>query len=502
MFPPQPSSNNNNHNNTTPHPTSTVPLIGATPQHHHHMMMTPTPTTTTTNQQPVTLSAFTSSSSTPQMYMSTITPTPQIQQPSFYSPLPTNQPIIPSTIANLPPIPQQFLDHYRMLQETLSQLSVFVPQYNNQTNIVNTLQQQVNGQQQALNNLTNDVKKEKTQLEKLQKSSFTNLIAKTLDKHGHEKKVEKENSEYKIALDRENQARAQLQNIQNQLLQAQSAQSSLLQKVQLFESKKIELNQVTDQIIGAAQLPLTHIIPVTHQNLNVQQSKKNQIMQYLAQYRNGLMNLQQAYSLLQTCYERLSEAKNLATADLFMRGGYANMYVDSMKYENLNRANDDAKRAKMFIAEAVRLCPPLSTQPLFVAKVTQGDFVFDVFFDNFISDYIVHEKIRKSKEAMAESIQHLANTLNWIQTSCLPQIERDMAQTDQIVLSLTSTLENERRNVVNMALEQSKSFSQTPQNFTQVVLPPPQNPSTTTSSSAQYFDPNVVQYSSAPPLDQ
>ena len=156
----------------------------------------------------------------------------------------------------------------------------------------------------------------------------------------------------------------------------------------------------------------------------------------------------------------------------------------------------------MFFAEAVRLCPPLSSQPLFVAKVTQGDFVFDVFFDNFISDYIVHEKIRKSKEAMAESIAQISNTLNWIQTSCIPQIERDLGQSEQLILSLSTTLENERRNIVNQALNQPKlQTPQMPQSYTQVVFPPPQNPSTQPPSTTPNFDPNVIQYSSAPSFD-
>ncbi|KAF0978439.1 hypothetical protein FDP41_002259 [Naegleria fowleri] len=357
----------------------------------------------------------------------------------------------------LSPIPNPLVDQYISIEDSMNQLSVFVPQYHSQTLVVHSLQEQVNQQRQVLQSVSSQVLKEKKSVEKLYQPSISNFFSKALDKHGFEKKIEKEQLEYKALLEKEHQAKYQLEQLEAQLMQAQSIQTSLHQHVQSYETKKRELESCIDRMMIAANLPPHHIIPQTQQELFMNQNKKQQIVCYLSQYKAGLTNLQQAYSLLQSCYQRLSEAKNLATADLFMNGGIANMYVDSMKYENLNRANDDAKKAKMFIAEAVRQCPPLASQPLFVAKVTQGDFVFDVFFDNIIADYIVREKIRKSKEAMSESIQQLTITLNWLQMTCIPQIERDLQEVDQLIASLSTTLQQERMAIVMQALHQKSS---------------------------------------------
>ncbi|KAG2392457.1 hypothetical protein C9374_012709 [Naegleria lovaniensis] len=372
-------------------------------------------------------------------------------QPSYGVPMPSG-----SGFA-LSPIPNALVDQYISIQNSMNQLAVFIPQYNSQTVMVHSLQEQVNQQRQVLQSVSSQVIKEKKDVEKLHKPSISNFFSKALDKNGFDKKIEKEEQEYKAMIEKERQAKTQLENLETQLMQAKSIQTSLYQHVQMYESKTRELEHSIDRMIVAACLSPQHVIPMTQQEIFMNQTKRQQIVVYLSQYKAGLTNLQQAYTLLQSCYQRLSEAKNLATADLFMNGGLANMYVDSMKYENLNRANDDAKKAKLFIAEAVRQCPPLASQPLFVAKVTQGDFVFDVFFDNIISDYIVREKIRKSKEAMGESIQQLTITLNWLQMTCIPQIERDLQQVDQVIASLSSTLQQERMAIVTQALNQKAS---------------------------------------------
>ena len=390
---------------------------------------------------------------------------------------PTNGPTMqgipmPNSGFSLSPVPGQLIQQYLAINENIQQLSVFVPQHQQQVQVVNQLQQQINQQNTHLQSLSLAVQKEKKDVDKVHKPSIGNFFSKALDKHGFEKKVEKEEKEYQDAVNREQQARTHLGNLQNQMSQAQLTLSSLLGKVQLMDQKKRELEATINQILIAARLPLNHIIPQTEQNLGIQQSRRNQIVTYLNQYKTALSSLQSAYTLLQSCYERLSEAKGYATADLFMRGGMANMYVDAMKYEHLNNANADAKKAKMFIAEALRICPVLSSQPLFVAKVTNGDFVFDVMFDNFIADYIVHEKIRKSKEAMGESIRCLGNTLGWMTGTCIPQMERDLQQADQMVMSLSTTLQQERLRIVYQCMDQHKmTQSQTPQ--ISLGIPPP-----------------------------
>lgn len=115
-----------------------------------------------------------------------------------------------------------------------------------------------------------------------------------------------------------------------------------------------------------------------------------------------------ALSSLQKARKRLESAKNWSLADLFGGG----LFIDIVKHSRIKDTKTYLEEARdhlgIFRRELndVRMFLNLDLEISDFLKIT------DIFFDNPVSDYMVHSKIGQAKEQIEETICQIENILS------------------------------------------------------------------------------------------
>ena len=196
-----------------------------------------------------------------------------------------------------------------------------------------------------------------------------------------------------------------------------------------YEAAKNELQAVSDDI-DYCQRRLSQLQDCEQQYEKVLEEKTEQIKKSGVPEAGRIMNLENEIAFLETqqkeiqeavtagnralditrkILEDLDSAKNWSTFDL-MGGG---LIADMAKYDRLNKVQDkiqDLQAAlRGFRTELADVTERISGD----LHVEIGDFLHfaDYFFDGFLADNLVQERIRNSREQVEEAIRQVRSVL-------------------------------------------------------------------------------------------
>jgi DNA repair exonuclease SbcCD ATPase subunit len=389
--------------------------------------------------------------------------TAQNQKSTMYQPHQQQHLVVPVTTPYRgPPIDfdkhvQHYLPQYISTDNELRELMPSLSHFTQQEAQVQQVQQQVNYAQNEVNRLTSVSRTEKEKVDALKTTSFSSIIARVQNKHSE--KLQKHETAYYSALNKEQEAKQKLSVVQQQLNQERSNLSQIAVRKQRFEFLKGSMDSLLETIFAQAYTAHPQLFEMNQQLIQISH-KANDITKALNQYQSCEKCLITALSSLDHASRRLENAVNMATADVFLNRN-ASYMVDSIKYSDLYEARDAANSAQQNIQQAVNLVPSLSGA-IFTANVTKGAIVMDMFFDNIFTDLIIRDKIQKSLSQVRTSIATVNQAINFIRNA-LNTIRSDLSNANQQVSSLKYRIEVDRHRIMQGYL-QSRNVSALPSN--------------------------------------
>lgn len=118
---------------------------------------------------------------------------------------------------------------------------------------------------------------------------------------------------------------------------------------------------------------------------------------------------EQALGAFHRAYDQMRGAKSLSTWDTFFGGGFI---ADIFKHKKVDDSRELVQQAIQWLTRAYQLVP--NAPRIRAAQIHNNDFMWDVVFDNIISDWSVREKIKKSLASLEATIYDTQAALLWI----------------------------------------------------------------------------------------
>jgi len=125
----------------------------------------------------------------------------------------------------------------------------------------------------------------------------------------------------------------------------------------------------------------------------------------------ALQILSSAQGMLRSALDSMQQALGYSEWDIWGGGNYSDM----MERNSLHQAEMQVAQANMLVMRAQHMAPT-SVRPLQSVKISQGNIMSDIFFDNIFTDMAFHDKIKASNmevqccaDALNQNLQEVRN---------------------------------------------------------------------------------------------
>ena len=121
---------------------------------------------------------------------------------------------------------------------------------------------------------------------------------------------------------------------------------------------------------------------------------------------------QRALSSLRTAEENLNSAKNWGLVDMFGGGFFSTM----LKHSKMDQARQNMEQAKYDLRNFSRELNDVNM--VCNLNIDTGDFLSfaDYFFDGFVVDWVVQDRINNAKRQVEEAIRRTESIVNQLQS--------------------------------------------------------------------------------------
>ncbi|KAJ3053748.1 hypothetical protein HK097_003475 [Rhizophlyctis rosea] len=262
-----------------------------------------------------------------------------------------------------------------------------VPAFEAQKRYVADLEQQVADAAKKLEELGRKRKKELKEHEAYQKSIMKRFAYKVSgQKEKFKAEAEKEEREYFEAVQEEHQAGVLKENIESMLTEAKTAQQTLSITAQKHTEAQQELDTIYDSIFSGPtpDFPEEDFLETALKSA----LESHHYSQHLAESEHhAIQLLARAITFLKRAESCMKGAKHASKADMWGGGGF----MDMMERDELSKADERMRSARDLIQQAQRHSAAVKDLPR--VKISQGNIMGDVLFDNIFSDMAFHDKI-------------------------------------------------------------------------------------------------------------
>ncbi|MCF2139922.1 MAG: hypothetical protein K9W44_07700 [Candidatus Lokiarchaeota archaeon] len=334
------------------------------------------------------------------------------------------------------------IQEYKNLTRQIEQLQKVDSSYAEHKKYCQILQDQLRIAQKNYENLHLTTQKELKDVEKLKNLSLKSILASI--RGDREDKIKKEELEYYTALNREQAAKNDLDELQKRLNIAQSELENLAKLVKKKQNLEKSLVILIDKICEGVKDPIEDKLEIELQNLLQQQ---NPLEIHRNQLRNALSHLNNAEFHYSNALESIRKALRASDWDTFFSGGY---FADSIKHSNIADARDADIRARRSIQLAYKIIPNMP--PIPSAKIEDISIFWDVFFDNIFSDLNAREKIVRSRESLMDAYHGVKSAKNWVNNE-LQKINSQFKELHEKIKHTRDELTKRRRVLIEQAIQ-------------------------------------------------
>ncbi|KAL6819970.1 hypothetical protein V8C40DRAFT_252028 [Trichoderma camerunense] len=288
--------------------------------------------------------------------------------------------------------------------ELLGVLSVTdhgIPDLENQTKYIASLESQAKKNAAKLATLKGKHAVELREHENYRDSVVRRFVYKIGGKKDKfEARAAKEEREYFDVLQEEHKETEVKKNIESALAQARQASAELETVVQRHKTAQQELDSLYNDIFSGPtpQFPEEdeREQACTSAQVNYQEARMRAESQIQA-----IKMLEQAKQRMGNALKAMQDALSASRFDMFGGGTMA----DVMERNALSQAEVQLSQARMDTMNAQRMDPAIKDLP--PVKISHGNLVGDVLFDNIFSDMDFHDKIKRSNA----EVERCANVL-------------------------------------------------------------------------------------------
>jgi hypothetical protein len=283
-------------------------------------------------------------------------------------------------------------------------------------------------------------RKEHQDVEKLEKLSITSLIARI--KGTREEKLEKEKIEYLNALNKEEAASNECQELEAVIDQTRKQIDQLEELLATKRELEKDLESLIHQVCEGVADPVEDAI---EQRLAQLEMKRGPLENHRSKILRAENHLAHAASDLQYALEALNSASRYSTWDTFFGGGFI---ADSMKHSRMADARNHVHHAHMNIQRAKAEIPEI---PGIGAHVEEISFFWDGFMDNIFSDLAARGKIHRSRDSVRYALTSTTKALEWIRQQ-LDHVVHDFDSLNGEIRETRNALLEARRKMIADAL--------------------------------------------------
>ncbi|MFX0116760.1 MAG: zinc ribbon domain-containing protein [Candidatus Hodarchaeota archaeon] len=283
-------------------------------------------------------------------------------------------------------------------------------------------------------------RKEYQDVEKLEKLSIASLI--TRIKGTREQKLEKERIEYLNALNKEEAASNECQELERVIDQTRTQIDQLEELLATKRELENDLESLIHQICEGVTDPIEDTI---EQRLAQLELKKGPLQNHHSKILRAENHLAHAASDLQYALDSLNSASRYSTWDTFFGGGFL---ADSMKHSRMADARNHVHHAHMNIQRAKAEVPEI---PGIGAHVEEISFFWDGFMDNIFSDLAARGKIHRSRDSVRYALASTTKALEWVRQR-IDRVNQDFESLNSEIKETRDALLEARRRMIVDAL--------------------------------------------------
>lgn len=292
------------------------------------------------------------------------------------------------------------------LLQTLHETESAVPDLDAQRRYIHDLEQQFADASKKLRLLSDKRKQELKEHESYRDSvmkRFAYKIGGKTDKF--EARAAKEEREYFDALQEEHKVDVTKTNLHSMLEDAKGVRADLEARVATHEQAQKDLDNLYDSIFNGPSPGFPEE--------DERESAKNAAIQSYQESRTRAEAEGQVVNILMQAQQRINgallsmeDALHASRRDIFGGGTFADM----MERNALSNADTQVHQARAMVRQAQRVSSMVHDLP--PVKISQGNLLGDVFFDNVFTDMAFHEKIKQSNMEVNRCAQALSSDLS------------------------------------------------------------------------------------------
>lgn len=336
---------------------------------------------------------------------------------------------------------ESLIQNYHSISTQLEDLDKVNLSYTEHKKYVDKLNQQVQQANQLYQSYQFETKKELKDVEDLKNLTFTSIISRL--KGDKEERLKKEEMEYITALNREQAAKKDLDNLNARI---DVAQKELAQLSQLKDQKEVleaQLVKIVDIACEGVPDPIEDKI---EQEFSALQQQRIPLAHERNNLRNALSHLQNAQTHFQRALNSLQGAKGASDWDTFFGGGF---FADSIKHSRVAEARDAAIQAQRSLQRTYEVLPSLPR--IRAAQVEDMNFFWDTFMDNIFSDLNARDKIMRSRNSVEQSLYGVNNAIQTVKTR-MGNLENNYHALDAQIKRKRQELTQERKRMIEEAI--------------------------------------------------
>lgn len=279
-----------------------------------------------------------------------------------------------------------------------------------------------------LQQIRQQMKKEKKDYDDLLKVSFSSIKARLSGKLDERRR--KEEAEYLEALANFQYAEKEYQSLDKEVEEIQNdirRIQGLKSRIPTIESK---MERLLAQVTAGKE---TNELKELESQYGKIQKELTRVQGIQNQFKRADSLLLQAKNLLNSSASKLRSAEGLGTWDTFFGGGF---FVDSVKHGNLDSARNEINQAQTLIRQAKNLVDVIDD--IYIGFEAPNLFV-DIFFDNFFFDMFGNATIGRTRQQVENALHQLQNSRS--------TLSRHLAQWNQKTNELASEINRIRRQI-------------------------------------------------------
>ncbi|KAI8629397.1 hypothetical protein F5Y19DRAFT_80507 [Xylariaceae sp. FL1651] len=328
----------------------------------------------------------------------------------------------------------------KQLLEVLSQTDHAPPALEQQKRYVQDLDQQLSDVQKRKQSLELARRKELNDHEKYRDSIMKRWAYKVSgNKEKFAAKAEKEEKEYFEALQHLHQANTMEEHLKGMRSEALGVQSDLEQECVRHATAQSELDNLYASIFQGPTPSFPEEDYAERKTENALHAYNGSCAKLEADQQVQRI-LADASKRIQSSLSHIEDALDSSRLDMF--GGGA--VVDMMERDSLHNAEMEVTQAQMLIMQAQRFSSEVKNLP--PVKISKGNLMSDVLFDNIFTDMAFHDKIKISREEVRQCQQALLIELTAAKERCQAS-EQEMKVHSDLLLAARNELQRSRQRI-------------------------------------------------------